>query len=150
MLGFGQLGSLAIGQLPLDASNQLQVREPWSEPVRHKPILSPGLNQFISFTPTPPSGPSLLGKEGWHLWLSEPVRTRAGLRSWLQQTIAYHPRILPKPNVFITMMAMEATSDIALFGIDVYLVKPNYPVRADVTITEISATRGGNASIEET
>jgi|ERR1035437_4080392 hypothetical protein len=83
-------------------------------------------------------------------WLSEPVRFKPGLGTWLQQFLAYHPRLLPNPNVTAIMAAKETNNDIALFGIQVYssVTPAANAVLANVSITEIPLIQGATASIE--
>lgn len=174
--------------------------QPWSEPVRFKPRLREGLQQFISFYPTP------LVSFGWDEPLSEPVRFRAfptreqqftaflnpeptvgsiearwhfpwsepvrikpatptpeqiylewvfspkeigligwfnpfslprtlekqGLKNYLQQFLAYHPRILPNPTMTGTMSATER-GDVFLAGGALF----NQVTSAQVGIIEI-------------
>jgi hypothetical protein len=73
--------------------------------------------------------------EGWFNWYSEPVRFKLGLSVTLQQTLAYHPRILPKPNITATMSAFEGV-DVFLGAINV--IQSNPAASAKVSIREIS------------
>lgn len=122
-----------------------------ADPVRLKKGLGSHLQQFDSLqVPVQPSGATLL--QGWYNWYSEPVRYPKGLRPWLQQFLAYHPRILPNPDVTLVLAATEINNDDALIGINVY--SGSTPVTgvtsANVSISEIKAQNSGFTSIEET
>ncbi len=96
-----------------------------------------------------PSTGTLL--EGWYNWFGEPVREKLGLRAHLQQFLAYHPRILPTPNVTATWASVEINEDVALIGVWVYSgSQPSGGVNsANVSITEVPAGNSGAVSIEE-
>lgn len=92
--------------------------QPWSEPpVKHKLGLNPALQQFdpLQVPVLPPSFSFLVG----YNWWSEPVKLPIGLKAWHQQFLAYHPRLLPTPNVTATLAATETGQDTALIGINV-------------------------------
>jgi hypothetical protein len=115
---------------------------PLNLPVRIKPGLHPALLQFFNIDakwikPTTAYGP-------WYQWLREPVRLKPGLHASLQQFLAYHPRLLPKPTVTITMAVTEINADVAEMSISIY----NAAASAKVSIVEIPQIRGGAASIE--
>ena len=116
-----------------------------SEPVRQKIGLKVFLQQFETqannFIPAPTT---LL--EGWFNWFSEPVRLKPGLRAALQQYLAYHPRILPNPNVTVNINMIELDTD--LFQVAINVVKSNTPVSARVSIVEIGNGLSPTAVIE--
>jgi hypothetical protein len=95
-------------------------------PVRIKPGLKPGLQQFFA-TDTAVIPTSKLPE--WYDWLSDPVRIKRGLKSSLQQTIAWPPRLLPTPTVTATISALE-TKDVFLAGGSVF----NPPASAEIGI----------------
>lgn len=115
---------------------------PWRDPVRFASFWA-ALQELPAddpiFIPLPAS---LI--EGWYTWMSEPVRLPRGVKAWLQQSLAYHPRILPTPAITVTMATTEINSDVAEISISVY----NVPTNAKVSIVEILAIRGGAGSIQ--
>ncbi len=124
--------------------------QPWSEPVRVKPRLITGAQQFHStFFDILPKPANQI--QGWFQHLREPVWPKKGLRSYLQQTLAYHPRILPPANVTLRLATTETNLDVAQFGIDVF-TSPPVPIdltAVEVSITEIVDGNNANASIKE-
>jgi hypothetical protein len=111
---------------------------PWSEPVRQKPGLKPGLQQAYTndyiLIPIPPE------PRAYMLPLSEPVRKLEGLKWYLQQTTALPPRLLPTPDVTGVLDAVEINGDVALIGISVYDGGvPGATASAQVSIIEIQA-----------
>lgn len=126
--------------------------QPWSEPVRVKLRLRTGANQFSSsfFDNTPNPSNQL---QGWYNWFENPVWPKKGLKSYLQQTLAYHPRYLPPPNVTIRISAIETNSDAADFDVWVY---DELPVPIDLTAVDVSISEvivdgsGAISSIKET
>lgn len=83
--------------------------------------------------------------------LSEPLRPKPGLKAYLQQTAAYHPRILPNPNVTLVLAATETNNDVALFGLDVYNSSGTVTSGegARVSIIEVAPSGTGPTSIRE-
>ena len=126
--------------------------QPWSEPKRFKLALYPARSPFgSSFFDLSPSPSTLI--QGWYQYLREPVWPKKGLKPYLQQTLAYHPRYLPPANITVTMAVTETNADGADFDIWVY-DEPPVPVdltAVDVSISEVVADGiGGIASIKET
>lgn len=88
---------------------------------------------------------------------SEPVRFKKGLAAYAQQSFAYPPRILPNPNVTVTINGIEENRDVALFAVNVYNSAPTVIVGqgARVSVIEITpsgqpvATGGDPVSIRE-
>jgi len=72
--------------------------------------------------------------EGWFNWYSEPVRFKQGLSAPLQQFFTYPPRLLPTPNVSISLSAFEVNTDIPLFALNVIQSQP--AVSAKVSVQE--------------
>lgn len=111
---------------------------PWfswlSEPVRIRPQLRTGDQAFFFFEPEPPESMEI----EWYAWLSEPVRQKRGLKPPYQQFLAYHPRILPNPNVTARMATTELNSDVFLGALYVYTGS-----------TTVIAGQGAQVSIEE-
>jgi hypothetical protein len=120
----------------------------WSEPVRLKRGLHPSLHLFtVYLNITSVFVPTRMLYRPW----VDPVRIKLGLQTRLQQFFAAPPRYLPKPNVTMTMAAIETNADIALFGIGVgdEAVTPPPIAQINVSIEEIPATGSGSASLEE-
>ncbi len=121
---------------------------PWfnwlSEPVRFKPRVLAADQPFFFFEPEPPEFLDI----PWYANLAEPVRLPKGLRAQLQQFLAYHPRILPTPTVFVTMAATETNNDVFLGGVIVYSsVSPATSGQgAVVSVVEVPES-GGTAPI---
>lgn len=123
---------------------------PWSEPVRLPKRLITGSQQFHTtfFDILPKPGNQI---QGWFQEFRGPVWPRKGLRAYLQQTLAYHPRMLPPPNVTIIIPAIEINTDRAEFDIWAY-DEPPVPIdltAVNVSITEVPAESGGSVSITE-
>jgi hypothetical protein len=154
MLGFSQIGSLAIGQLPPAPPDFPIYPDRWfialSEPKRFKLILRPGLELFNSM-PFPFIKSPSNTIYAWHKWFDEPVWPKKGLRIQLQQTLAHPPLKIAPPSVFLSFLAKEHGVDSAIFGIDVGIQPSNYVLfaGANVTIKEIQSPNGGSASIAE-
>lgn len=95
---------------------------------------------------------------GFYYAFSEPVRFKKGLAAYEQQFLAYHPRILPNPNVTVTINGIETNRDEALFAVNVYDASSSTIVGqgAKVSIIEVTPTgqplaMGGNpVSVRET
>jgi len=138
--------ALEVPVQPL-SSNLIQWFAPLSEPVRLKIGLKVQDQPFFQFEPEPPEAMEI----PWYGWLSEPVREKIGLRAWLQQTTAYPPRLLPTPNVTVTMAATETNNDVALFGINVYdsITPSGTGTSANVSIAEVPTENNAAASIRE-
>ncbi len=122
----------------------------FTEPVREKVGTKAALQQAFTadWEFVPGTGEAL---DGWYVWYSEPVRALAGLKPYLQQYIAYHPRILPNPNVTGTMNAIETNADVAIFAINVYNSgsTASSGQGARVSIVEVPASGGDPVSIRE-
>lgn len=110
-----QVDSLQVPVVPL-VSSFIPWFAPLSEPVRVKPAIRTGDQPFFSLEPEPPEAMEM----PWYSWWSEPVRQKIGFKAWLQQTTAYPPRLLPTPNVTVTMAATETDTDVAQFVINAY------------------------------
>ncbi len=126
----------------------------WNYGYQERPRFKPDLHAsrqlaFTIDTNWIPSGATLL--EGWYNWYSEPVRYKSGLEAWLQQFLAYHPRILPTPQVTAIMAATETNNDIFLAAINVYssVAPTTSGAGAKVSIVEISGSGGDPVSIRE-
>lgn len=125
---------------------------PWSEPKRFRASLgayrSPFASTFFDNTPNPSN---LI--QGWFQEFRGPVWPKKGLGSRYQQVLAYHPRMLPPPNVTITMSMVEVNTDDAEFDVWVY-TEPPVPIdltAVNVSVTEIPAGgTGGSVSLKET
>lgn len=113
-------------------------------PVRFKPGL--GAHQQQSFTVDWELFPAVNELMPWYGWLSEPTRDlKVGLSARLQMTLAIPERILPTPNVRVTLDATETDGDIFSAGADVY-----QPVNtAVVSIEEIEVPGNAAMSIRE-
>lgn len=122
---------------------------PLSEPVREPQRLHAALNPYQGpFVLQPPGSATLI--LGWFTWLSEPVRELQGLRAPYQEVLAYHPRVLPTPNVTLTLDATETNTDDATFGINITASSTASGTgSASVSITEIPAMSQGAMSIRE-
>lgn len=83
---------------------------------------------------------------GWYGQLSVPVRIKPGLKSGLQQSWVGPTRLLPNPNVTVTMSAFEVNTDQALMAIRVFPYNP--PAGATVSIVEVG-TAGSATSVWE-
>lgn len=88
---------------------------------------------------------------GWFNWLNEPVRKKPGLRADLQHYFEAPPRILPTPNVIVTMAATETNLDVFLGAINVYDGGGSTASNqgAKVSVTETSPDNSGGMSIRE-
>lgn len=105
-----------------------------TEPIRLKIGLGPQLQQFFTIDAKAiRTGDTFL--EGWYNTFSEPVRFKQGINSTLQQYFAYHPRLLPNPNVTAILRAVETNSDTAIWAINVIQSKP--AASAKVSFMEI-------------
>jgi hypothetical protein len=125
-----------------------QWHAPFSEPKRFKQGLGAHLQQLqtVGFIPQPSAF-----NFAWWKPLNEPKRFKLALRADEQQFRAGPERLLPKPNVTVTIAATETSGDVALFGIVVYNTAVTSGVDSvSVSISEIPATDGASASIEET
>ena len=116
-----------------------------SEPVR----LKPGLLTHLQRTDTQdtrwlPLSSTII--QGWYTWLSEPKRFLRGLGPSYQVGYTAHPRVLPTPNVTITVTAVELNGDIPAIAVNV--VKSNPAVSARVSIVEIGNGLSPTAVIE--
>src|SRR5215475_2473157 len=82
-----------------------------SEPrVKTRPRLPPSQQPFVFPSPQP------FVSFGWYGLLSDPrVKTKRGLRPSQQQFLAYHPRIMPNPNITGILNAVDA-KDVPFFG----------------------------------
>jgi len=127
---------------------------PWyanfSEPVRLKKGLRAHLHKTTSLDfPVLPLPALLL--QGWYNWLGIPVWGPNGLKKHLQQTLAYHPRMLPNPDVTAVMAATETNNDVALFAISVYDSAGTVTsgAGARVAIIEVTPSGTGPTSITE-
>lgn len=124
---------------------------PWfmalAEPVRHPRRLHASLNPFQGpLVVQPPGSATLI--QGWFTWMSEPVRQPKGLKAPYHTAVFLPSRILPTPDVTVTMYAIETNNDVALFGVDVTGGGGvTGQSRAIVTITEIPAQNQAGASI---
>lgn len=104
-----------------------------SEPVRIKPGQPVYLQrEFTIDSRIPPEFPQLYR---WFKWFDEPKRFKQGLSATLQQTLAYHPRWLPKPNITATLSAFEINSDAATIAVNVVQSQP--AASAKVSIVEV-------------
>lgn len=120
---------------------------PLSEPVRSKRWKSAAyysawfMDRFI------PTGP---GNFPWFQALSEPKRFKRGLLARYQKSFFGPDRLLPTPNVTMTMAATETNSDEALFALNVVgsSLTTGTP-RAQVSITEVPIVSGGGVGIAE-
>lgn len=83
-------------------------------------------------------------------YFTDPIWPKRGLGTHLQQSLAYHPRLLPNPTVTAVMNTKETNNDVALFGVCVYspITPTTNAVLANVSITEIPLIQGAAASIE--
>jgi len=115
-----------------------------SEPVRIKPAVLPGLQQFYTGdTEVIPFNKDL--RRGWFASFRDPVRFKPGLSVALQQFFFANPRLIPKPNVTITILAPETNSDAAIIAVNV--LQSQAAASAVVSIVEVSA--GSVVSIQE-
>ena len=103
----------------------------FSEPQRFKPLLIPADHPPPFYEPYPP----IFQTTDWYNWLSEPVRLKRGLSVTLQQTLAYHPRVIPTPNVTGIMNAFALNVDTA--QISIYVIQSQPAASASVSITEV-------------
>ncbi len=112
-----------------------------SEPVRLKPGFPSQLQQtFTTDAKFLLEHPDI---QRWFNWLAEPVRLKLGLSVTLQQALAYHPRILPKPNITATMRAPETNSDAAAIAVNVIQSQP--AATANVSIVEVGSGNSGTS-----
>jgi len=102
------------------------------------------LQQSLALVVPLPGTATLL--QGWFNWYSEPVRFKKGIRASYQQAWSGPTRVLPTPNVTITMAATEINSDQALMAIRVFPYNP--PASATVSIVEIG-DEGSATSVAE-
>lgn len=123
---------------------------PWSEPKRFPKRLLPGLNLFNSMPfPVVPNPSNQL--QGWFQEFRGPVWPKKGLRRQYQVPYTAPVRYLPTPNVTVTIRPTETNTDDIELDVWVY-DEPPTPVdltAVKVSISEIQATTGGNASIGE-
>ncbi len=122
---------------------------PFTNPVRQRLGLLAALQQFTtqdtSWVPTP-----LQFEEGWFNWLDTPVRFPVGLKAYLQQTLAIPSRIIPTPNVTLTIGALEIDTDAILLALTAAVASGQTNLSgAKVSIEEINAIGAGQASIRE-
>ncbi len=114
---------------------------PISTPKRFKQGLRADLQQYFtvdwSFVP---NTANLLN--GWLPEFGRPVWSKPGLRARYQQALAYHPRILPNPDVVVTWDSDETVIDVALFAVNVYGggTTPTSLQGAKVSIIELTPT----------
>ena len=124
--------------------------KPLETPVRLKKGIGAWLQQYWNADTSVPFGPAS-NLDAFQSWV-DPVRLPRGLKAWLQQFFAYHPRILPNPDVTLVMSAVETNNDVALFG--VYVTNPIAPVTtgtsANVSIVEVPTENNAAASLRET
>lgn len=127
---------------------------PWfrglDTPVRTKPGLRAQLQQTFAFDAKwiiPPDA----GIQGWFRPLERPLRRKPGLSAALQAAFFYEPRLLPNPNVTMTMAATETNRDIALFALNVYNASGGTTgaLSANVSIVEVPINDDGALSIAE-
>lgn len=124
---------------PFPASRNMAWHGPFGEPVRFKPGLK--ANQQQAFTIDSDLVPgSDEGLSGWLLEFGKPVWPPKGLSRYLQQSLAYHPRILPTPTVTVTWNSTETSRDVALIAVNVYNAATSAASGqgAKVSITELS------------
>jgi hypothetical protein len=95
--------------------------------------MDPKLQMTLALVVPLPGAATLL--QGWYNWYSEPVRFKKGIRANYQQSWIGPTRLLPTPNVTVTMSAVEVNSDEALMAIRVFPYNP--PASATVSIVEI-------------
>lgn len=121
--------------------NNMSWHTPFGEPVRFKPGLKVGLQQTFTIDADFVPG-SDEGINGWLQEFGKPVWPPKGLSRYLQQSLAYHPRILPTPNVTVTWNSTETTKDVALIAVNVYntATSATSGQGAKVSITELSAS----------
>lgn len=98
MPGFGAGGELAIGEVTTATfAAEFIGPDKWmqalSEPVRTKPGLRPGAQQFLAYVPNP----TTVTPFGWFAPLSTPVRTRPRSPAALAPAFFMHPA--PSPFV---------------------------------------------------
>lgn len=118
---------------------------PLSTPVRKKPGLTAALHPaFTTATGFIPGSATFL--QGWYMPLSTPVRFKPGIAASRQQAYAAPARLLPTPNVTVTMSAFEVNTDEALIAVRVFPYNP--PASAAVSIVEIG-TDGSATSVWE-
>lgn len=120
-----------------------------SEPVREKPGLGAWLQKTIALdVPVQPPAATLIQ---WFGWLSEPVREKIGLKAELQRAFTGPERLMPPPDITMTMNAVEINNDVFLGAINVY--NSVTPVTggqgAKVSIVEVAAAGGDPVSIWE-
>lgn len=117
---------------------------PLSEPVRLKVGLRaryhPYSTQDTDFIPKPNA---LFGS--WYPPLTEPVRQRIWLKAPYDPDFFYHPRVLPTPDVLVTMDTTEINGDVYMIGVQV----SDAADTAVVSIEEIPAGNDAGLSIRE-
>jgi hypothetical protein len=136
--------------LSFPTSNHMAWYASLSMPVRLKPGLGVQLQQ--AFTIDAEILRNIVFSLQAISWWSEPVRLKIGLKAYQQQFLAMPPRLLPTPQVTLTMNALETNTDVALIGIYVYnQVSPATDQSGTrVSIVENPVDRGSAASIKET
>jgi hypothetical protein len=112
----------------------------WSEPVRQKPGLGAANQAFFFYETEFPEDMDV----DWYRPFSEPVRFKQGLRPDLQQFLAYHPRILPTPNVTGVMAATETNTDVFLGAINVYSGGSSTTSGGQASVSVVESGPGGD------
>lgn len=113
---------------------------PLSEPPRFPRRLVQALQQALAFTSPIPRAEDFVA---WFNWFSEPPRFKPNLGADRQSDFTAPPRLLPTPDVFVDIDAVEAP-DTALIAIGLF----NRAVSARVSIEELVPGRA-TLSIEE-
>lgn len=116
-----------------------------SEPKRFKPLLITSDQPFFFNEPQPP----VFDTVNWFKWFSEPVRFKQGLSTQLQQFLAYHPRLLPKPNVTATLLTKEIDADSAILAVNLIISPDTSVVSATVSIAEVLGGNSGISVVEQ-
>lgn len=106
--------------------------------------MEPRLQTTLALVVPLPGAATLL--QGWYNWYSEPVRLKKGIRGHLQPSWTGPARLLPTPNVTITMSAFEINTDEALMAIRVFPYNP--PASATVSIVEIGDDGSATSVVE--
>lgn len=101
---------------------------PWSEPVRQKPGLRAGLQQFYISEPFGMLAPEATTESRWHYRWEEPQQIRVTfkppLRTGEYPFFFAPPRLLPNPDLTAVMAATETNNDVAMFDLNVYTPVP--------------------------
>jgi len=145
--------SQIVSGLTWNPQQPLPPTSPWfanlSEPVRLPIGLRPWYQQFECNDAIPNPEPEHFA-DAWIPSFTLPVWFLPGLRAWYQQALFQPPRMLPTPNVSVTLAATETNADVFLAGVDVAESgSASTPAGASVTITEIPAIDGAGMSIRE-